>query len=209
MIIIILGPQGSGKGTQAKLLAEKFGLFYFEAGGFLRQVARTRADINEIINKKGALLPDEVMNSLVLEFLEKQNIGSGIVFDGFPRTIAQYEMTSKWFSGKGMKVNVAFLIQVSEKESVRRLSARRVDRKTGEIYNLITNPPPPDLNLTDLIQREDDQEEVVKTRLDFYKKSTLPLVRRLKNERILVEVDGERPIDVIQKDLVKVVESTI
>jgi adenylate kinase len=201
MNIIILGPQGSGKGTQAKLLADKFNLFYFESGRFLRNLAKKDKRIRERINK-GKLLDDEEMFFLLSSYLEKKDKKvKNIILDGYPRSIKQYKLLKSWLKKKGSKIDHAIALEVSKKESIRRLSARRVDKKTGKIYNLITNPPGPGVDKRNLIQREDDKPEVIKRRLDQYEKITLPLLKLLEKEGILIRVNGERPIKVIFEDI--------
>lgn len=203
MNIIILGPQGSGKGTQAKLLKEKLGLFYFESGDFLRELSKTNQKIKKLIDE-GHMVPDEEMFSLVKEYLdEKVPEGDGMILDGYPRSVKQYELLRDWFKKRGKKIDHAIFLDISEKESIRRLSARRMDKKTGKIYNLITNPPGQEVDKKNLVQREDDKKDAIKERLDAYKEKTLPLVKKLEEEGVLIKVDGERPIKVIFEDILE------
>ncbi|MEK7112536.1 MAG: nucleoside monophosphate kinase [Patescibacteria group bacterium] len=206
MNIIILGPQGSGKGTQARLLSQKLGLFYFESGDFLRERARADSRIDEIINKKGELLPDEETFTLVRDFLKEktQNL-DGLLLDGYPRSLKQYQLLKDWLTDEGKKIDLAIFLTISDAEGVRRLSARRVDKETGKVYNLITNPPGPGVEKEKLLQRPDDTPELIKRRLEQYQETTSPLIEVLKKDGILVEVNGERPIEVILNDLEKIV----
>lgn len=208
MNIIILGPQGSGKGTQAQLLRDHFGLFYLEAGSFLREVARKNKRIDELINKKGELLPDEEVFELITKYLEKEKPNrENILFDGFPRSLRQYELLKGWLKKCNKKVDYAIFLDVSEAESIKRLSARRVCLKCAKVYNLVTNPPNNAFGKCecggDLIRREDDNPEIIAKRLKLYKEKTKPLLEVLKKEKILVNVDGERPVDVIFEDIVQ------
>ena len=210
MNIIILGPQGSGKGTQAKLLVDKLGLYNFESGDFLREVAKSNSMIDRLINQKGVLLPDGVVFSLVSEFLEQKVPNrDNILFDGYPRSIKQYDLLKDWLSESGTKINFSIFIDIREKESIRRLSARRICIKCGNVYNLITNPPPSKSCECggDLIQRTDDTESAIVERLKEYKKTTHPLIELLAKEGILIKVDGEKPIDKIFADIMAKIEN--
>ena len=202
MNIIILGPQGSGKGTQAELIADKFDLFYFESGRFLRKLAKEDERINKIINKEGRLMPDEEMFSFVKkELTQKDTDPDGMILDGYPRSIKQYELLTDWLKERGGDIDYAIFLDISEKESIRRLSARRMDKSTGKIYNLITNPPPSSVEEKNLVQRPDDKPEAIKTRLEQYKEQTQPLIDLLRERGVLMEVDGERPIEEIFNDI--------
>jgi len=202
MIILLLGPQGSGKGTQARLLCEKFNLFYVSTGDLLRKVAETDQGIADTM-KRGDLIPDEKTFEVIKAYLKENNVSDNILFDGFPRTLEQF----RWFKSDGMKIDLILLISISDEESVKRLSSRRMDRNTGKIYNLITNPPE-GVNLSDLIQRDDDKPEAIKERLATFHRVTNSLVGEIKEEGIpFFEVDGERPIDVIQEELVGIINN--
>ena len=185
MNIILMGPQGSGKGTQAKLLADKFNLFYFEMGSFLRKLAGKNLLVDEIINKRGELLPDDMFFFAMKKLLgEKISEGKGIILDGFPRTLRQYELLKNWFGEKNIKIDMVIFLDVGGKESIRRLSARRIYEK-----------------------RDDDRPEQIKKRLQIFDKETKPLLEVFQGEGVLFKVNGERSIDEIHKDLVRIVGS--
>ena len=206
MIILMLGPQGSGKGTQARLLAEEFEFFYFESGAFLRELALKNEKLKKLL-ALGNLVPDEEMSSYVASFLESKGIYDNIIFDGFPRTLPQYRFFKNWLDDKEISLNLVIVLKIREEETIRRLSARRQDPKSGKIYNLITDPPPATIDPTRLIQREDDKPLAIKKRLSWYQNQVLLLVRQLKKETRVLEVDGERPILEIKADLVVQVRS--
>ena len=208
MNILLLGPQGSGKGTQARLLMAKFGFSYLSTGDLLREISKTNEELNAMM-KSGTFIPDEITFGYVTKYLEEKNIFDKMIFDGFPRSIKQYELIKNWLAGKGTKIDVCIDLQISEEETVRRLSSRRLDPETGKIYNLVTDPPGSEVDQGKLIQREDDKPESIKKRLEWTKSLTGPLLDLLKNEIEVVEVNGERSVSEIQSDLVKIVEERI
>lgn len=208
MNILLIGPQGSGKGTQARFLVEKFGFFYFESGEYLRKVAGTNEELKKVLSE-GQLIPDREMTSYLTAFFDQKNLYDDIIFDGFPRTEPQYQFWKKWLTDKEIKIDLAIVLEISEAETVRRLTARRKDPVTGAIYNLVTDPPPSSVDLSTLIQRDDDKPEAIKIRLASYRERTEPLIKTLASDMEVIEVDGERPIVEISKDIVKIVESRI
>jgi len=171
---------------------------------------RKIAEENETVKKmlaEGTFVPDKEIVSYVTAYLDEKGIYDNILFDGFPRSITQYDFLKSWLKEKNVSLNLALILEISEDETVRRLSARRSDPKTGKIYNLVTDPPPADIDRNLLVQRDDDKPEAIKKRLGWYKEQVLPLIAQLKNEIRVVEVDGERPIDEIQNNLLKEIES--
>ena len=197
MNLAILGPQGSGKGTQAEKVSKKYNLYYFEMGQFLRNLAKSKPEIDEIINKRGVLLEDNVVFDLLKNELEGKNIYSNILFDGYPRSIRQYELISEFLQSKGSKIDKVIYLELPDEEAIKRLSARRIDNKTGEIYNLITNPPPVGVNQQGLLQRPDDQPEAIGQRLKLYHSTTAPLVEHLSDKNLVIKIDGTKSIDAI------------
>lgn len=200
MNILLIGPQGSGKGTQARILADEFGFYYFESGAYLRRLAETHPDLAKTL-AEGKLVPDKEMTSYLTAFLDSQNLYDDIIFDGFPRTLEQYNFLKNWMNDKKVKLDLVINLEVSEKETIRRLSARREDPATGKIYNLITEPPPAEVDKSKLIQRDDDKPEAIKERLKLYRERTEPLVTELKKETKVIEINGEQPIETIAKEI--------
>lgn len=205
MNIILFGPQGSGKGTQARLLCEKYGFFYFESGAYLRKIAQTNEDVRKTL-AEGRFVSDIEMTSYLTAYFDQENIYDDILFDGFPRTLNQYNFLKEWLVKKGVKIDLAIVLTISEEETVKRLSARRLDPETGKIYNLITDKPPVEIDASKLVQREDDKPDAIKKRLSDYHGKTKPLIDELRKNSKVVEVNGERSIDDIQSDLVKIIE---
>ena len=175
MNILLIGPSGSGKGTQARILIEKFDLFYFESGAYLRRMAETHPDLKKTLDS-GKIVPDKEFTSYLAAYLDEQNLYDNILFDGFPRTVSQYEFFRSWLKDRHVKINLVIVLTVSEKVTIERLSARRMDPATGKIYNLITDKPPADIDPKTLVQREDDKPESIKKRLAWLEGKWNPLL---------------------------------
>lgn len=209
MIVLILGPQGSGKGVQAKRLAKKMNFVYFSTGEYLRKLSDGNKDIADRLNS-GVLFPDKEVFEYVTAFFETLNTSDNIVLDGYPRSVEQFKLLEDWLKERDSDIDMAILIEVSEETSIKRLSSRRQDPKTGKIYNLTTEPKPgPEVDISTLIQRGDDKPEAIKQRLSQYNDDTVPLLEVLKEKGILREVDGERTIEEIAVEISSLVEEGV
>lgn len=206
MNIIILGPQGCGKGTQARKLVDKYGFYYVGMGEFFRELSKENEEIKEIL-VRGELVPDDLAFKLLTEKLVKEGHFDNILFDGYPRSRVQFHAIKDWLEDHGAGLHLAVLINISEEETVRRLSARRTDKNTGEIYNLITKKPPQSVQEADLVQREDDKPKAIRERLSEYHQVTEPVLSDMRGLGILREIDGQRPIDEIFADIVQIIEN--
>lgn len=210
MNLIILGAPGSGKGTQAQLLAKKMGLFHLEMGDICRDLAAQKnplgKEVASFINQ-GELVPDRIIVKILRGFLNQKNLKKGILFDGFPRKLAQAKILEDELKKWQSQIEKVILLKISYQESLRRLSARRVCPHCDRNYNLITMPPKKsgvcDQCGVSLIVRADESKEAIKQRLALYQKETLPVTEYYRGKGILLEVDGERPVEVIYKDIVK------
>ncbi|MFC1649909.1 adenylate kinase family protein, partial [Patescibacteria group bacterium] len=181
MNIIILGPQGSGKGTQGRLLAEEFGLYHLENGKILRELAKTNKRIKDMVDN-GILVPDQEMIEIMENHLVTNKVDFGnIIFDGYPRNKDQYEALKNWLKKHSKNVDFAILLEIGEQTTIERLSSRRVHKRTGEIYNMITKPPV-DIPQDELDQRDDDKPEAIKKRLETYNKQTKPMLDEYKKD---------------------------
>ncbi len=213
MNIIILGPKGSGKGTQAEMIVRDFGLKYMEMGATLRSIA---ASDNKYASKvresmeEGNMVPDEFVRLIAWDFIRKNEEHPneprvGFLFDGYPRSLPQYEHLQDMLRKFGEKIDKVIFINISETESIKRLSARRTCEKCREIYNLVTNKPKDPIVCDKcggrLLQRDDDQPEAIKRRLQLYHERTQPIIIRARDEGVALEIDGERPIDSIYSEL--------
>ena len=178
MNIILFGPQGSGKGTQARLLCEKFGFFYFESGAYLRKLAKDHPEMKTVMDS-GKLVPDEEFTSYLTAYLDQENLYDDILFDGFPRTLDQYNFLKNWLVQKQVKIDLGIVLEISEKETLKRLLLRKW---------------------------EDDTPEAIVKRLSLYKSRIEVLINEIRKDAEVIEVDGERSIEAIQKDLVQIIE---
>ena len=204
MNIVILGAPGSGKGTQSEIIAKKLKLFYLQTGKLSRDWAKKDERIKKIV-EDGELVPEKEMTEYVKKYLEeKVPDGKNILFEGFPRFISQYKDYNEWLKSRGQQIDVVISLDITEEEAIRRLSLRRICDKCGEIYNLITNPPPKQ-NMCRcggrLIQRSDDNPKSIKVRFKYYHDNTKKLIDYLDEKGKLIRVDADRPIDVIFDDI--------
>lgn len=205
MNIVLFGPQGSGKGTQARRLCDTFGFSYFESGAYLRRLADEHPEMKAIMDS-GKLVPDEEFTSYLTAYLDSENLYDDIIFDGFPRTVEQYRFLKNWLSQKQVSIDLAIVLEIGEEETLKRLGARRQDPVTGKIYNLVTDLPPADVDIKSLVQRDDDKPEAIKKRLELYHTRTELLISEIQKDTKVLRVNGERSIDEIQLELVNAIK---
>lgn len=189
MIVILVGPPGSGKGTQAQHICGSYGIPQVSTGDMLRAAkkAGTLDPKYLAIMDSGGLVPDEAILGLIAKRLEEADTKPGVLLDGFPRTVPQAEGLEKMLSNKGLKVDAVVQLDVPRGKLEERLVNRRTDRKTGKIYHLSSFPPPPD---ADLEHRADDQPATVARRLDAYEAQTAALLPYYEAKGVLKRVDG-------------------
>ncbi|RJS70536.1 adenylate kinase [ANME-2 cluster archaeon] len=209
MNIVLLGPPGSGKGTQATLLSEKLGIPHISTGDILRRSFGTeQGDRAAGYMNRGELVPDSILISIVRDRLSQPDCRAGCILDGYPRTIPQADALSHILAGLNQKIDIVLDIEVPDSELIARLSSRRVCT-CGATYHLIFNPPQ-NPGVCDrcgkaLYQRDDDTEESVRNRLIVYKKETQPLIDYYKDRKLLVTIDGSRSIEQISEEIWAVV----
>ena len=197
--LILVGPPGAGKGTQAERLQEDFDEAYIATGEILRKAVADGTDLGKKAKQymdKGDLVPDEVIIGVILEFVSSPAAQDGFLLDGFPRNVDQAEALDAALARLGRQLTAVLCIEVSDDEVVRRLSGRRMCVKSGHVYNIHTDPPKHDevcdQDGSRLVQREDDREETVRNRLAVYHDQTAPLVRFYEERDLLRRFDGTR-----------------
>lgn len=212
-IIVLLGPPGAGKGTQASLLAQRLGLVHIATGDLLREHQRKGTPLGQLARsymEKGLLVPDEVVIRMLLERLNSPDCRErGCVLDGFPRTLEQARALDQVLGPAG--VERAVLIRVSEAELVRRLGGRWTCRICQRPYHMVSNPPKVpgrcDVDGGELFQREDDRPEAVRQRFRVYQEQTAPLIAYYRQQGKLMEVDGEEDVQAVHKAILGAVET--
>ncbi|MFA9272938.1 MAG: adenylate kinase [Baekduiaceae bacterium] len=197
--LILLGPPGAGKGTQAERLTEDFNLPYFATGNILRAAVEEGTELGRKAKEymdKGELVPDDVIIGVILERVQGDDARDGFLLDGFPRTIPQAEALDQALSDLDRALTAVLLVDVPDEEVIRRLSGRRVSVKTGRVYHVEFDPPKHedrcDVDGSRLIQRDDDKPETIKNRLDVYHEQTEPLVDYYEERDLLRRFDGTR-----------------
>jgi len=178
MRLILLGPPGAGKGTQAAAIVDAYGIPHISTGDILRANVRTGTDLGVQAKKymdAGDLVPDGVVIGMVDSRLDDTDAATGFCLDGFPRTVPQAVALEELLVAKIAPIDVVLRFAVEDDEVVRRLTGRRVHQPTGTIYHLEFNPPPAHVPASELLQRDDDTEATVRNRLDVYRRSTEPL----------------------------------
>jgi adenylate kinase len=198
--LILLGPPGAGKGTQAERLTDDFNLPYIATGNMLRAAVEDGTELGrqaKTFMDAGELVPDEVITGVILEAVEGDDARDGFLLDGFPRTVAQADALEEGLARVDRRLTAALLIEVPDEEVIRRLSGRRVSVKTGRTYHVEFDPPKHegrcDVDGSRLVQREDDKPETVRNRLAVYHQSTKPLVEYYDERGLLRRFDGTRP----------------
>lgn len=213
MRIILFGPPGVGKGTQAQALVQEFNMVRLSTGDLLREEISLSSPTGRKVEqylRKGHLVPDDIMLEIIDNILI-ENKERDILFDGFPRNLNQARSLERSLAQLGQEIDIAFEMCLQEDELVKRLINRRYCPKCGRIYNLITNPPQKegfcDSDGTRLVTREDDTAEVIKKRLKIYEDETRPLVSYYKSLNVYKEIDAQANQDEVLKRISEIVNA--
>jgi adenylate kinase len=197
MILILLGPPGAGKGTQAKLLASEFKIPHISTGDMFRDHKARGTPIGkkvEAIMAAGGLVTDDITNDMVKERLSRPDVAQGFILDGYPRTAAQAQFLDLLLHSLGRQITRCLSYEVSVDMLVERMSGRRSCPKCGAVYHVTQNPPKRDgfcdKDDTGLLQRDDDKPETVRKRMQEYATKTEPLIRFYRDRKVLTEIEG-------------------
>ena len=211
MKIIMLGAPGAGKGTQAKMIAEKCGIPHISTGDIFRANIKNGTELGAKAKEymdKGLLVPDELVCDLVVDRIQQADCEKGYILDGFPRTIPQAEALENALNAIEQKLDYAIDIDVPDENIINRMSGRRACAGCGATYHVLFNPTKVegkcDVCGESLILRDDDKPETVKKRLDVYHTQTQPLIDFYSARKVLVEVDGTQSMDKVFEDIMKI-----
>jgi len=211
--IVLLGPPGAGKGTQAQIIAEKYGLVHVSSGDLFRENLKNETELGKLAQsymKRGELVPDDVTIAMVRERLCRPDCQNGALLDGFPRTPAQAEALAAMLQEFNGAVNIVPLISVPDDILIERLSGRWTCRANGHVFHEKFNPPVKagicDFDGSELYQREDDKPETVRNRIKVYQEQTAPLIAFYQSKGLLVEIDGTQAIEQVTADLYQAID---
>ncbi len=206
--IVLLGPPGAGKGTQAEAISARLHLPHISSGDIFREHLKNQTELGKlaaVFINKGELVPDDVTIAMIRERLSRSDCLDGALLDGFPRTPAQAEALATMLSAMGGQVKNVPYICVPEDVLIERLAGRWTCRASGHVFHEKYNPPKLpgvcDFDGSELYQREDDKAETVKRRIHVYLEQTQPLIEYYRQHGVLIEVDGKKPIEQVTKDL--------
>ena len=213
MRLVLLGPPGAGKGTQASAIVEKYNIPHISTGDIFRANIKEGTELGKKAKEymdKGLLVPDELVVSIVKDRLTKDDCTNGFLLDGFPRTVNQAEALNTELSSMGIKLDKVINIDADSKILIERAIGRRICKECGATYHIKFNPPKVegkcDKDSSPLFQRDDDVEETVATRINVYFEQTQPLIDYYQQKELILNIDGTKPIDDIFNTIVEALE---
>lgn len=210
MRLLIMGPPGAGKGTHAKLLCKEYNIVHISTGDMFRNAIKLGTAEGMIAKQfidKGNLVPDDIVIGIVREKIQENECNNGFLLDGFPRNIEQAKSLDIILDECGVKIDAVLNLQVSDDILIKRISGRRVCSKCGETYHVVNHPPKVegicDVCGGNLVQRKDDTEETIKTRLKIYNKQTKPLLKYYEKQNLLKNLNGVEDINLLFNNIKK------
>ncbi len=216
LYIVLLGPPGAGKGTQAQLIAEKWQLAHVSSGDLFRENLKNQTELGRLaasFMNRGELVPDDVTIAMVKDRLSRADCAAGALLDGFPRTPAQADALSAFLAEWNAKINIVPYISVPSEVLVERLGGRWTCRAAGHVYHQKYNPPKQagvcDEDGSELYQREDDKAETVANRIRVYFEQTSPLIEYYRQRGLLAEIDGTQSIDAVSSALANAIQEKV
>jgi len=214
IFIVLLGPPGAGKGTQAEIISQKLSIPHISSGDLFRENLKNDTELGKqarVFMDSGKLVPDEITISMVADRLSRQDCKLGALLDGFPRTPFQARELDKILKANGNTISCVPYIMVSDRDLLERLVGRWTCRAAGHIYHEKFNPPKNpdfcDIDGSPLYQRDDDKKETIEKRLAVFHDQTAPLIEYYREKNLLVEVDGTQPIEKVSEALLKTVRA--
>jgi len=214
--IVLLGPPGAGKGTQAQIISEKLSLPHISSGDIFRENLKNQTELGKLAKgymDRGELVPDDLTIAMIRDRLSRPDCATGALLDGFPRTPAQAEALDAMLAEFGGRVNAVPYIKVPEETLVGRLTGRWTCRAQGHVYHEKFNPPKQDavcdIDGSELYQRDDDKAETVTRRIHVYLEQTAPLIEYYRENGTLIEIDGTQPIEQVSNDLMAALASRV
>jgi adenylate kinase len=214
--IVLLGPPGAGKGTQAEVISEKMGLAHVSSGDIFRENLKAQTELGKLAQgymNRGELVPDDVTIAMIEERLNRPDCAAGALLDGFPRTPAQADALAKMLAKRNAKVNIVPYISVSSEVLIERLGGRWTCRAQGHVYHQKYNPPKVasvcDIDGSELYQREDDKPATVANRIRVYFEQTAPLIEYYQKQGLLAEIDGTQSIETVTERMMAAIQKAV
>jgi adenylate kinase len=214
LYIILMGVQGSGKGTQAKFLVEKYGIPHISTGDLFRDMKTLDTPLAREVQaylKAGALVPDEITDRVAAERLQQDDAKGGAILDGYPRNLAQVQAFERMLAERGEHIALVLVLELDREIAIKRAEGRRYSQDKQRVYNIYFNPPKvdelDDVDGTRLIQREDDHREAVEKRIDIYFAETTPVIDYFRQKGLVKVIDANQSIEAVRDAVIDAVDA--